>query len=97
MSASSGLAELRLRQPAVGSRRCLPGSTAFCRCQATSRRSSPKLTRAQPRGSSSEVLAQAVLELLGQERFKAEVSLTIRDISTGACPSDQPPEQRRAR
>ena len=30
-----------------------------------------------------EVLTQAVLELLGQERFKAEVSLTIRDLSTG--------------
>jgi len=29
-----------------------------------------------------EVLAQALLELLGQERFKAEVSLTIRDLST---------------
>jgi hypothetical protein len=34
-----------------------------------------------------EVLAQGVLELLGQERFKAEASLTIRDLSTGP---DQP-------
>lgn len=31
-----------------------------------------------------EALTQAVLELLGHERFKAEVSLTIRDLSTGA-------------
>lgn len=41
-------------------------------------------TDTPPTWEQLELLTQSVLELLGQERFKAEVSLTIRDLSTGS-------------
>ena len=48
----------------------------------------PTMLVASPGSATSwgefEILMQAALELLGYQRFKAEVTLTIRDLSTGA-------------